>query len=352
MKTPQLRLHSRGVYYTRWWHGGRDQFVYFSRDRAESERAFQTWLTEVWAATTTGRDPQARRTGVRVVRVAELWLSHVQLTRGRARMVQYRSYITHFIDLAGEVPAAKIRPGDILLLAKDLATLRYSPATVHHCVKAAKRMLAWAGTHETEPGKTLIPSIDLGAVRLDRIPRPQPKGVSPEFVVQYLAAARETDPRLEPWLALGYLCLARPSEVHRLVHGQGRWLARNLFETRSKTQGTTGQFRYLVLTDKALEWLARATPAWQSVTSYTARARQVELSGHSGAKPMRSWGATELRRRGVSRGDIQIILGHAAHEPIDHYVEEDWDNLRRLLSRLALQPAAARAEEEDPPPPT
>lgn len=370
MKTPQLRLHKRNIWYARYWLNGKDCFEYFTGDKAESEKLYMAWLAK-WT-TLKASDPDRRQRSLRVVQVAEQWLSHIMVTRGKRRMQQYRSYTAHFVHMTGELPASRIELQHLEALAADLKGLDYSQRAVNAYTKAAKRMLVWAGR------RNLIDKPDLDDLRLDRAPRPAPKYMSPEGVRGYLQTARKHSRALADAMALIYLTCARPGEVHRMIRfARGepsspidRFITIDrekhpiAFETSSKTQHSTGSTRIIPLSAEALDYLDRARMPWsldrflelaRDATTQepplslphsplpTGRPKNAPSSSPRGAKILRSWGASELRRQGIPRADIERVLGHGSTEPIDHYVDESLVYLRSLVSRLTVRPGDARS---------
>jgi hypothetical protein len=381
MKTPQLRHHkAKDLYYARYWHERKDKFQWFTRDKAESTMLFTEWLP-TWAALKSAEPPRPSRSDIRIVQVAELWLTHIELTAGRPLMRQYRAGIANFINLCGQVRASAIDVSHLQHLAADLESLGYSRRTVNAYTRAPKRMLTWA-TRTMVDGKPMIPPLDFSQLTLSAPPRPAPSYRSPREVRAYIKRAA-TPPRgspdLVPWLMLIYLTCARPSEVYRMIrcrhgtltehrravkvaspspqdptgHDRFRTIANPAtghrervpcaFETRGKTQRRTGQTRIIPLSAEALAVLDRATPCFSHAwfLELTLNATTTDPSAPRGAKVLRSWGASELRRQGVSREDIRQVLGHSTAEPIDHYVDESLAYLRETVSLLTLRRGGA-----------
>lgn len=350
MRVPSLRLHARGVWFCRF--GGRDH--YFTRDRAESQALYLELLDRRWVPYASARQRSMPADKVTIVEASELYLADVLTNLGKRRMGAYRNYLAEFIRAWGALPLKNLNAQMLGAMKSDLAAAGRAPRTVNHAIKAVRRMYSFAADHFQMERRA-----DLSKVKLLKVPRPVPKAPQLAGVVglimaatepghprsagwkatnRYPQAPRPPDPRLRPWLALNYLACLRPSELVRLVHGHGQWIHRGVFEMTSKVQKSDGEnYRYVVLSEEALGWLSLAAPAWRTWEAYSKALR--DIVGPGGPRRLRSWGATHLRRAGISRAEIGAVLGHEQDGSLRNYVEEDWVQLRRVASRLTLRPA-------------
>lgn len=332
MRTPKLSKHARGVYFVKW--GGR--FHYFTKDYTESHRLYLEHLDQVWLPaqkTKAGSRSGPSRKIPSCVEVAEHYLSAVYTDRSKTLMSQYRSVLAHFLRRWGSMPVDKMHPVLLNDLKVDMKTAGYSPRSINHTLKAVRRMFKWAQDMSLGVPKDL----SLEGVRLVPVPPPTPTAPPISAVAAMIRRAIEVDPKLGPWLALNYLGLMRPSEVVRLAHGQGQWLAPGIFEMRSKTQGSTGDSRIVILSEEAMtDWVPKIQPQWKSWSSYSHALR--DACGPGGPRALRRWAATHLRQKGVAREDIGLLLGHKQTAAIQHYVGEDWTLLRSRASLLGLRP--------------
>jgi dUTPase len=110
-----------------------------------------------------------------------------------------------------------------------------------------------------------------------------------------------------PWLALNYLAALRPSEVVRLVRGEGEWIERGLFQPRiSKTFRDGRTPRVYVLSEEAMMWLQHARPEWAHMKAYGTAVRRA--CGPGLPHPLRHSAAQHLSDLGVravmTRGDV------------------------------------------------
>lgn len=378
MKTPVLKRHQRGTWYTRYWLDGKTHSKYFTTDHTQSKKLFRAWLTDEWLQLKLKSPAPESSSAIRITQIAEQWLGHIHVTRGAIRMGQYRAATQNFINITGEMPARDVTVDDLQAHAADLKEHGYSVNAVRSYVKAVKQMLLWASRRRRKDGTRLIPRPDFTELKLDAPTRPTPRYYPPRFIRDYIDNASRTDAQLHPWLSLIYLTCARPSEVFRLIRAHHQVLnpdtgkpygtfitldgesAPIAFETRSKTEGVTGAPRLLVLSAEALSHLHLSLPQWQHsyflelAIEATKRLGPdgTKTSEPRGAKVLRSFGASALRNAGTPREDVKRILGHSTIEPADHYIDESLALLRAYLSRLTLRFAPASTEDDEWVPPT
>ena len=200
----------------------------------------------------------------------------------------------------------------------------------------------------------------------------QRQGVARGLLRHVIALVRAVEPDLEPWLSLQYLAALRPSEVPRLVLGQGDWhepeLGRFVFKMRGKTSARTRQARYIVLSPEAMAWLDRARaghsggpgPRWKSADGYghalgdlwadpppagVARdpARRAALAVlrqafrvSPGVHFLRHSAFDALLRARVPHAEARLLIGHAVPGSWPHYSPGAWHAWRGHMAHLSL----------------
>lgn len=359
MHPPSLQLHSRGTWFTRWGGG----FYYFGRDRAEAQAAHRRFLRDRWLphAEEAERSRPIPRGAMLTIDLAVRFIDDLGLRSRPATGEFYRYCLRLFLEVFGEMPVSAMHATLLAAHLEDLAgpPFNYSAKTRNHILRAIRTMFQWG---EDMDLYNVAPK--LRGVRPIRLPPPMPTDLGIDGVLTMLAlssgradptpalidawnadqdraawdpAKRRPDPRLEPWLALNYLCALRPSEVGPLVRLEGQWLPGEpgvFILTRSKTGESTGRQRRVYLSDEALAWLDLARPVWSLESSYSHAARRA--CGPGGPHPLRSTAATQLRRLGVDWEDVRLLLGHSPLASIKHYVRSEPQLLRDLAGRLTL----------------
>lgn len=316
-KPPKLYRHATGQWCCKW--GGR--FHYFGTNKKIAKARYLESIKE-WAAFKAR--PRARRSRRRIIDVAERFLDSKDAEGGRDVRGYYAKHLARFITTFADVSAGRIRPRELEHLKQSMLEAGYAPRTINHDLTAIKTMLRWAGSMD------LIPPVSFGGVRSLPLGPPPDKSLPDEVVWSMIRASGD---RLMPWLALNYLCLARPSEIVRLVHQQGRWVEPGVFRLdRGKIDKSARLPRHLVLSDSALTWLEHASPTWSRLDSYSQAVRRV---CEYGPGVLRHSAATNLHRLGVAREDIDLLLGHAPPRVSLTYAPIVWQPLRQKAALLA-----------------
>ena len=352
---PALRRHVRGQWIVRW--GGRTH--YFGSDRPVAERLFldpdsaHPGCLREWASWKSRHEPRRprRRERLRVVALVRLFLESYE-AEGRPQTSRYFSrHLRRFLHVYGRLFADELDAAALNALKRDLHALRLAPKTIAHDINACKTLLRWG--HENHPSQ--VPAIMLRSVRTPALPPPMPEPLTPAQTREFIRRCAAADTRLEPWLALNYLCFARPSEIVRLVAGEGVWVPlpgpdgrpveRGLFRLReSKMQRRTSVPRHLVLTEEALMWLEVARPHWSRLDSYSAAVSRALGDRASraawlptGPRVLRDSAATHLHLLGEARGTVDLLLGHMPSRVSMTYTPIAWHALRASAARLTLR---------------
>lgn len=288
------------------------------------------------------REVSIGRERLHVIDLAERFLEHYADDGRPATAAKFRGHLRRFLAVYGRlrteelsVPALQSWAGDLRRIKPALA-----PKTVGHDIGAVKTMLQWGMDRE------LVPTLNLQAVKKPRAMAPAPVHLTREEVVNAVRKAESLDRSLACYMALNYLCLARPSETVRLVAREGRFepvrLAdgtvrpRGLFVlNRSKTEHRNGAPRVLVMSDEALRWLDSSRVRWSRLDGYSSAV----CGGFGRVQPKRlqksaGW---HLQLLGERAGDIDALLGHQPSVIQRTYLRGELGLHWGLASRLTLR---------------
>ncbi len=357
-QVPQLREHKTGVWKVRW--GGRDH--YFTKDRAESMRLFTDPHSDHagslarWSAWQQAkgerRQVAAGRQGLFVVELAERFLmSYAE--EGRLQTARsFRKHLRRFLAVYGCLRVDELTIGALLAFKGDLHAVRLgegrtakplSPTTIRHDLTAVKTMLRWGADRE------LVPVLNLRAVKSPTSAPPAPERLDVQTVRDWIAAAERTDHALGCYMALNYLCLARPSEVIRLARGEGRFdpvrmpdgtvHPRGVFVMSVSKTGHRVSFpRHLVMSDEALSWFDFLTRCRSRFADQNAYARAVRVGSPRGRpKTLQKSAAWHLQLQGVDLAEIDLMLGHEPSGVWRHYAQREFGVLRARACLLSAR---------------
>lgn len=353
---PKLTQHASGVWKVRW--GGRDH--YFTKDRAESERAFHDPQGEHpgslirwsrWrAAKLAKREVEAARSALTVVELAERFLLSYANEDRLETARWFRNHLRRFLLIFGRLRAEELTIGALQAFKTDLLAMRktdrtplLAPKTIGHDLTAIKTMLRWAADHE------LAPVLNLRAVKPPASRPPAPERLTREQVLAWLGKAERADRALACYMALNYLCLARPSEIVRLARHEGRFdpvrmpdcsvHPRGVFVLeRSKTEHRVSFPRHLVMSDEALIWfdsLSMMRDRFNTLNAYSAAVRA--RSGRSRPKALQKSAAWHLQLAGVDLAEVDLLLGHEPTGVWRSYARREFGVLRQRASLLTLR---------------
>lgn len=349
---PSFRKRRDGRYVTKW--AGVERFLGRERDAAwakylEELDAWNAWRRAKEAA----RRPPPQQ--IDVMTLAEDFVAAKEAEAGDAAGRYYRKHLKRFVDpenAYGAWPAEQVKAAHLLDLKLDMLDAGFARKTVNHDLTAVKAMLQHGMDRE------LIPPVNLSRVRKLPLGPVESKAVSLEAVTLVVYAAPE---QLRPWLAVNYLAGCRPSEMPRLVHGEGEWVEEGIFRLdRGKMDARAAMKRHIVLTDRALAWLEQCRPLWKNLLSYSAACRYAlgpisehlwrrrypaqefppirmkEHCGPGGPGRLRHSCKTHLRAAGVSERDAELILGHYPPRTALVYGGVPWQHLRACADRISV----------------
>jgi len=326
-RQPELHLHSTGNWYAKWGA----KFHYFGRDEQAARAA---WLTDQvhglpgWAAWRADRDtrrfPPIRST-MSLVDVSERFLEFKQLEGGDDVYGYYTRHLKRFLHAYGAARADMIRPAHVQAIKEDMLRASYAPKTVNHDVQSIRTMLAWAS------GMDYMPLLNLRVVRLIPLGPPPDRSMTR---AQVRSMVRRAPKDVAAWLAVNYLCLMRPSEVIRVVHDQGEWVAPGVYRIRSKVERRTRMPRHVIVSPAAKRWLKKCPRRWTRLDSYSQAVR--DACGPGGPQPLRHSAATHLIQSGVDRASVDLLLGHLPSRVSLTYAPIVWSDLVPKAARLKL----------------
>lgn len=324
--TPRLVTLPDGRFVTKW--GGKRH--YFGRDPdeavsryAESIKVWRRWRTD--RAKAMAVLPTER---ISVIRLAEKFIDSKEAGGDRQALdvgSYYRKHLKRFLHFYGDSYADEIRVRHLQSLKQDMQASGYANKTFNHDLTAVKGVLQFGMDLEFIPPFNLrgCKSLPTGPVQHKALP-----------VAEVRKLIRQAPAKIAAWLAVNYLTVARPSEVVRVVHGQGQWAEKGIFQLdRGKTDLRARLKRHLVFSPEALGWIAKCRPVWSRLDTYSAAVR-----GACGVGPgiMRHSAATHLLRLGVARDDVDCIRGHYPSRVSLIYAQIPWQPLRRKAARLKL----------------
>lgn len=325
VKPPKLRKHVRSGYIVKW--AGRTR--YLGHDPKKAQAAYLQEL-QAWAdwreARETRKLPPLRNTA-KVVDVAAQFLDYKETERGRDTRRYYAKHLKRFLALWGGAMIEQVKPVHIQMLKQDMIDYGFSPKTINHDLTAIKTFLRWAMQLE------LAPVIRLDGIRSQPLPPHADKSLdvkSLRALVNSLDADRE-----KPWCAINYLAAMRPSEVVRVVHGQGDWVETGVFRLSKSKTDRFRQPRYVLFSSEAIEHLAKCRRLWSRLDSYS---QAVRAACGVGPSRFRHSAAKHLHHlHGVNRQDVDLLLGHKLPSVSATYAPIHFEPLRNLAALLTLQ---------------
>lgn len=349
-KVPTLRRHVTGVYFCQF----AGQRRYFSIDLEESRKLYREALRDwtIWQD-----ERQTERAHIhdrrRIIDIVRVYLQSRRTDTSPEQYLWARYHLGRFTRVWAALPADDFNARLLQAFKMDLCEMvtdrkkKLAPKTINHDLRAIKALFRWA----SDMG--YCREVNLRAVQtlpLNQLPR---KALKPADVERIISIALgqvsavhpktgkplEPNPDIAPWLALNYLAALRPSEVVRLVHADGLWIGKGLFQPRiSKTYKDGRHPRVYVLTDEALMWLQHAKPIWNCMKNYGAAARRAVGPGLP--HPLRHSAATHLVASGAPRAEVDLVLGHYPRAVSQIYAPVELAPLRGTLARLTLSRVA------------
>lgn len=327
MRVPQLRKHSSGHYFVRW--GGRDR--YLGKVKKHAEKLYLDSL-EHWrrwrVAKRVSQQEAAGRPRITVDALAERFLDAKRLERGGDCEYRYRKHLARFRTMYGDFDADTIRPMHLQMIKSTLAG-KLAPRTINHDITTTKVMFNWAS------GLDLVSPVSFVGVKLIPVGPVGDQALGP---AEFVAAFRRAPDYLQPWLAVNYLGLLRPSETIRVILGQGEWhsgIPGIFILDRGKVDDRSSIRRHCILSDRALWWLRQAEQRYARLDSYSQAVRD---QCRIGPKVIQKTAAARLvLRHNVPPESVELLLGHIKSRLSVTYYLPHFKRLRQISGRLAIR---------------
>lgn len=365
---PELKREpTRGFWYALW--GGR-MFTFGSHESEARRRfydadsdhpgALHRWMAHQ-TAISRRRDARPTVTPPLILELVTAFLDDYA-AGGRDEAERYhRKHLTRFLTVLGAMRADLIDEAALVAFRSDLVRLKLSPKTIAHDLGAVKTMWRWACLRHP---KESVPRLELSLVKAPVQDAPTPHPVSRDVLLGMIARATSDDALLGECLRMQYLCLMRPTEVVRVLRGEGRFepltvpphvtgagagnvVERGLLVLASKVRHRTGLPRVIPLSERALlsvervQGLASArrelrrsgkrAPLWVRLDSFSSAVRS--STGHA-PHVVRDTAASDLHALGVAWADIDLLLGHVPSTAGRSYIRLAWHTLRAAASQL------------------
>lgn len=324
VRTPTLRQLPDGRWMTKWGNKKR----YFGRDAAEARKAYAKSLTDwaAWRANVAHAQAAPPHGSALVEHIARDFIASKGRERGPRLVRYYQNHLGRFVSYHGKAVASDIRVIHVQRVKDQMLLKDFKPKTINHDIVAIKVMFRWAEEQE------LIPAISLRGCRTLPLGPPPDKSLTIDQVRAMIEAAT---PAITPWLTINYLCGMRPSEVVRVIHGQGDWVEPGIFRLdRGKTDLTVSLKRHVVFSPLAFSVWKQCRPQWCSQEAYAGATAR--CCGPGGPGRLRHSAATHLRRLGTAPADIALFLGHVPSRVLTIYSQPAWQLLREVAAQLSL----------------
>ncbi len=315
-KPPSLRLHKTGQFVVTW--DGKDHYLGTNRAVAEQRYAEKLVAWKAWAGERLAAKEQARQSRKPPSSVAPAFNPDAPSLRGAIERIAasmaaemtpegakfYKKNLKRLFLFAGDVPLETIDAAWLQAIKERLKT-QYGGKTTNHTIDAARKLVKYAW-------KTMrwIPPVDLEGVKKIALPPPPIKGMEVDQVCEQIDKNRDDHEQLSNAMELAFLTGCRPSEVYRLIKGEGQLVRANCFvPSRHKNSNRTGAHRYIALCDRAVELLGLLRDSrWSSAK------RLGEIVSKATGKqlhPLRHSAAMALADLDYTRAEVDEFLGHA-----------------------------------------
>lgn len=326
---PTLRIHKASSQYVADLNG---QTRYFGKDEEAAWAAFLPALAE-WRASSGLYD------SVTVREAAEALAGMVAADCGHASLRLARAPLKAFTAKYGARCIDSITVHDIETFKSDCQKT-CAPKTVNHWLGSAKRLMKYAAY------KGWRPPMELSFVRMVALAAPPPKHLTIAEVSAWMDKADAHCANLGVWLRIMLATGARPSEVVRLVKGEGSWLEDGVFVfDKAKTNKAVRHPRCLVLQPEMLALLKTATPQWRWQCTFAQACHAAFESGPHRLRHTSGYLIHRLPGDAVSRETVDLLLGHYPGWVSLTYNPVDWRPIKALAGRYLrhLQGSLPRA---------
>lgn len=324
MRVPTLRKHKTGQWFVRW--GGRDRYLGVDKKKAESAYLDELDDWRHWVEDKRRRREVVNQITPTIAEVVDEFLKAKRIEVGHNCGEYYRRHLKRFVNRYGELDADLVRPMHLNQHKLWMIQQRFKPRTINHDLCSIRILYNWASGIELVPPISLagVKNVPVGPVAIDHPKRWQ--------VIRYIKRAPAN---VAPWMAINYLALLRPSEVVRVVRGEGKWVEDGVFRLdRGKMDKRVAFKRHCVFSPAALAWLAKCRPYWSRQDSYS---NVVRNCCPIGPKMLQKCAAHHLAVvYGVDRDDLELLLGHVGPRLRVTYHQPAWQKIRKTADRLAF----------------
>lgn len=334
-KTPRFTQLADGRWITRW--GGKRH--YFGRDHSQAVKQYAKSL-EDWAAWNDRKTRAIHSASSKRILVKDLarqFLDTKYADGGVDLERYYSKSLRKFLNVYAKAYADDIKVSHLHQFKQALQQMEYKrgkkgeyrkfkPKTINHEIIAIRSMLAWGMSLD------YIPTVNLAGCKTVPLGPPPDKTFPYKKVKQ---AITDTDSPVKPWLAVNYLTMARPIEMIRIVLDQGTWVDEHVYRLDiHKNFRRTSMPRHIVFSGEALKWLKLCQPVWSRLDSYSQAVRKVFSLG--GPHRLRHSAASHLLAKGVTRAEVDLLLGHLPSRVSLTYAPITWHTLVDTVARLEL----------------
>lgn len=314
---PRVRVHKASGQFVTELEG---RTVYLGREEDKAWTAFLPLLA-AWRVQT------GEQGSVSVREAASKLASMVAADCGHPSTRQAFAPLKQFCSAHGSKDIADLTVADLEAFKGDIQKDK-APKTVNHWMGAVKRLVRY-GHYRGWRGP-----MELGFLKMVPLEAPAPKHLSIAEVSAWFKKADDYGENLGLWLRVMLATGARPSEIVRLVCGEGTWIEDGVFcFNKAKTNKVVRQPRCLVLNAPTQELLKRSKPQWNWQCTFS---QVCDRAFDSGAHRLRHTSAYLIHRlpgERVSREDTDIWLGHYPAYVSMVYNPIDWSNVKALGER-------------------
>lgn len=329
---PALKRHGSGAFYVR----SEGRHIWFGSDPSVAQGRYGSWLSQRAVGTPTAPAPQpaptinqTAATGPTVRKTAERLFALVDSECGQHERQNIRNHLKTFVERFGSRVVGTLTADELLAYRSDLARGRM-PESINHSLRRAKRLLRLADFRFDSASLQAMKTVK-GGVR-------KPKAWSVPKVRLIVEKLCPVNPNLARTLLLAFYCVLRPSEIARVVAGEGEWVSPNVFElAESKTAKRTGQARAVCFSPEALALLKRVEPRSPNFEALRlACKRSKKWVGFAFTPhPLRHSAASALIEAGVDVSLVRTALGRGVGQVDGIYFKPPYAKTCEALSALA-----------------